>query len=137
MEKHFVIFYSPGTFVSEQSERPIDSWAPAAAVRMADEIRERHGATPYGFVFTTRSRGPNDLDSKESARSGVYYLGGKIETRAEVEARNAPDEQIMRDNMRINKIERVIINTNSWKVTMPFKECDVLLDYTPPALSPA
>jgi len=26
MEKHFVVFYSPGTFVAETSSRPIDAW---------------------------------------------------------------------------------------------------------------
>lgn len=76
VSKHFVTFYSPGTFVAETSERPIDSWDVPAAVAMAREIKERHNAVPYAFRFTTRSRGPDDLDSKQSASSGYYYLSG-------------------------------------------------------------
>lgn len=38
MEKHFVTFYSPGTFVAESSEQPIASWDTDAAVVMARAI---------------------------------------------------------------------------------------------------
>lgn len=133
MEKHFVTFCSPGTFVPETSEKPIDSWDVEAAKAMALSIHERHGATPFGFYFSTRSRGPNDLDSKQSARSNFYYLGGRVETRAQVEARNDPKEEILRSNMRINDIERIIINDNSWRFTSGLKPDDVVLDFTPPA----
>lgn len=64
MKKHFVTFFSPGTFVSETSEKPIDSWDVDTAVEMSTQILERHGARPYGFRFSTRERGQEDLDSK-------------------------------------------------------------------------
>lgn len=131
MEKHFVTFYSPGTFVSEESELPIDSWNIKKAQEMAHGITERYNATPYAFQFSTRTRGPNDLDSKVTKRSALYHLGGRIETLAEVEARNDPTEDILRRNMRCNDIARVIINNNSWRHTMPFTEKDVRLDWTP------
>ncbi len=131
MDQDFVTFFSPGTFVSETTQRPIDSWDVEAATQMARDIKERHGATPYGFQFTTRSRGPDDLDSKVSARSCTYYLGGRVETLAEVEARNDPKEEILRFNMRGNGIERIIINDNSWRFTGPLKDGDVVLDFTP------
>jgi hypothetical protein len=128
MQKHFVTFLSPGTFVSETTERPIDSWDVEAAVKMAREIKERHGAVPYGFRFTTRTRGDDDLDSKVTDKSPIYYLGGKVQTRAEVEARNAPDEAILRSNMRSNGYDRIIVNTNSWRFTAPLEADDIVLD---------
>jgi hypothetical protein len=135
MKKHFVEFYSPGTFVSEVSGRPINSWNVDKAVEMAMAIKERYGARPYGFRFTTRERGENDLDSHESAKSNLYYLGGRVETREEVEARNDPKEEILRSNMRINDISRIIINDNSWRFTAELNDDDVILDVKFPAKS--
>ena len=131
MQQHYVHFLSPGTFVSEENIEPVDSWDVEAAQERAHSILQRHNATPYGFVFTTRSRGPDDLDSKESARSGIYYLGGRIETLAEVEMRNDPKESILRTNMRNNGIDRIIINDNSWRFTTGLRESDVVLDWKP------
>lgn len=133
MIKHFVIFYSPGTFFHEQTEKPIDSWDVEQAKQMARTITERYDATPFAFQFSTRKRGPKDLDSKEVKRSGYYYLGGKIETLAEIKKRNAPDERILVRNMENNEWDRVIVNTNSWRIVQPFTDKDTLLEYTPPA----
>lgn len=129
MTRHFVTFYSPGTFVAEESTRPIAAWDVVQAKAMAKTIKERHGATPYGFRFTTRGRGSADLDSREQARSPMYYLGGTVETLAEVEARNAPDEEILRSNMRGNGYDRIIVNTNSWKGTYPLMPDDIVLPW--------
>lgn len=106
--QHFVTFYSPGTFLAETTTKPIKSWNVGAAVRMASTIKERYGATPFGFRFTTRSRGPKDLDSKQVKASHMYYLNGEVFTRAQVEARNDPKEEILRSNMRCNNIERIV-----------------------------
>lgn len=136
MEKHFVTFLSPGTFVSETTEKPIDSWDVDAAVKLAADICERHASRPYGFKFSTRARSADELDSKVVAQSGVYYLGGKIETRAEVEARNDPKEHVLRTNMRINNIERIVINDNSWRFTAALNDGDTVLDVTLPPRKP-
>jgi hypothetical protein len=133
VEKHFVTFYSPGTFVAETTEKPIDTWDVNKAMEMAHDVIERYGATPYGFQFSTRSRGDDDLDSKRSAESPFYHLGGKIESLAEVEARNDPKEEILRSNMRENDYDRVVINDNSWRSTRPFAKDDVMLDWKPKA----
>lgn len=129
MQKHFVTFYSPGTFVAETTTRPIDSWDVDAAMRMAREIKERHGAVPYGFQFTTRSRDDNDLDSTVSARSNLYYLGGKIVTIDEIRARALPEERTLLRNMEGNNWPRIIVNTNSWKWTQPLNDTDVILEW--------
>lgn len=131
MKKHFVTFFSPGTFFDEERERPVDSWDVAAASEMAHGIVERYNATPFAFQFSTRTRGQDDLDSRESARSCTYYLGGRIETRAEIEARNDPKENILRSNLRSNDIDRVIVNDNSWRTVRPLKPTDVILDWKP------
>jgi hypothetical protein len=128
MEKHFVQFLSPGTFVSECSEKPIDAWDVDAAVRMARDIKERHGARPYGFRFVTYQREDDDLNSHETARGSIHYLGGRIETRDQVEARNDPNEHILLQNMRSNDIKHIIVNDNSWRFTGEFRDDEVLLD---------
>lgn len=129
MEKHFVTFYSPGTITAETSTKEIDAWDTAAACEMARGIKERYDAVPYGFRFSTRGRGPDDLDSKKIATSGFYYLGGKIETLAEVEAREPGS--ILASNMRINRWDRVVTNNNSWRWTQPLRPDDTVLEWTP------
>lgn len=129
MKKHFVTFLSPGTFFSEQSERPVKSWDVDAAKGMAASIKERHNAIPYGFYFTTRERKDNELDSREVKRSGMYYLGGIVETLSEIEKRGDPKEKTLLSNMRSNKWNKVITNNNSWKVTQPLLESDIVLDW--------
>jgi hypothetical protein len=131
MQKHFVTFLSPGTLVAEDSTFTVDSWDVNAAMEKAHTVVERHNATPFAFFFTTRSRGEDDLDSKVTAKSPTYYLGGEVFTREEIEARNLKDEIILRDNMRSNDIKRIIINRNSWKTTQTLHDDDVVLDWKP------
>lgn len=132
MQAHFVTFYSPGTLFPEETTKPIDTWNVEAALLLAAAITERHGAKPYAFAFSTRSRGPNDLDSKVTARSHFYFLGGKILTRADIAARNDPSDEILLKNMEYSDIPRVVENTNSWKVTVPLGPQDVVLQWPRP-----
>lgn len=129
--KHFVTFFSPGTFVAEHSGKEVDAWNVDLACELAHGIVERYGATPYAFYFTTRGRGPADLDSKEIARSPTYYLGGKVETLAEIKTRNSLDDQILISNMESNGCPVVIVNTNSWRWTQALQPTDIILDWTP------
>jgi hypothetical protein len=129
VEKHFVTFYSPGTFVAETTEKPIDSWDVEQAKKMAREIKERYGAVPYGFRFSTRGRDDDDLDSHEIAQSPLYYLGGKVETLEEVKARATSKDKILISNMECNHYQRIITNANSWKWTQPLRPTDVVLDW--------
>lgn len=129
--QNFVTFYSPGTFVAEESTKPINAWDIEVAKKMAHTVVERYGATPYGFQFSTRGRGDDDLDSKEIARSPFYHLGGKVETLAEVEARNDPKEENLRSNMRGNGYEKIVINDNSWRSVSQLGKTDIVLDWKP------
>jgi hypothetical protein len=129
VEKHFVTFYSPGTFVAETTEKPIDSWDVKKAMGMARGIKERYDALPYGFRFSTRTRGDEDLDSKVTATSNLYYLGGKVETLKQVKARATKKDEILVSNMEINGYKRIITNTNSWSWTAPLLPGDVVLNF--------
>lgn len=131
MKKHYVTFFSPGTFFDEDTTKEIDSWDVALATKMAKSITERYSATPNSFQFSTRERGPKDFDSKETKRSVTYYLpGAVVETLKEVEARNDPSEEILRNNMRGNgylKIVRSAPNAKGWRWCKPLNKGDVVL----------
>lgn len=138
IEKHQVTFYSPGTFVSESSTYDIESWDTAKAVELSEKVKERYGAKPYGFVFETLLTMPNipsangdsfSVQPKLKERSGIHFLGGKLETYDDVVNRNDPKENILRSNMRYNEEARIVcINTNSYKSTIPFSEKDCIVD---------
>lgn len=127
IEKHFVTFYSPGTFVAETTEKPIDSWDIETAKKMAAKITERYDATPYAFKFTTRSREDKDLDSHVTKTSPMYYLNCKVVTLAEIKKRNAPKDSILISNMEGNGWDKVVQSTKGWQWTQPLEEGDVVL----------
>lgn len=125
---HFVTFYSPGTFVAEQTRKPVESWDVAAAFAMSKEIEERHGARPFGFQFSTNSRGDANLDSKEVARSPMHFIKGTVRTLAEVEREANPGERTLLANMRGNGWDKVVTTKNGYTWTQPLKPEDVVLD---------
>lgn len=127
MKAHFVTFISPGTFVCEETTKPIESWDTKEAVKMSKKITERHGAKPFAFMFSTRERGEKDLDSKTTNTSGRYFIRGKILTLADVE-KQMPKETILISNMRCNGINKVVVNDNSWRSIQPIYPKDVVLD---------
>lgn len=124
MEKHFVKFFSPGTFVAETSVRPIDSWDVDKAAKMVAEISERYGAKPYGFCFFTKARKDNELDSKIVARSGMYYINGVVKTLEEIKAENNPNDRILISNMESNGWSRIVTTYTPYKWTQPFEPGD-------------
>lgn len=128
MQKHFVTFFSPGTFVAETTTKPIESWDVNQAVEMAKSVVERYNALPYGFRFSTRERGENDLDSHEVKTSAMCYLGGEVLALEEIKARNNPDDRILISNMECNGWQRVVINKNSWSWCQPLASGDEVLD---------
>lgn len=128
VQQHFAVFYSPGTFVAETTEKPVSRWDVAEAVALADSITERYGATPYGFRFITRGRAADELDSRQIAASPMHYLDCKVETLEEIEARDLPDESILRSNMRCNGYDRVAVTTKGWKWTQPLQPDDIVID---------
>lgn len=139
IERHYVKFFSPGTFMSETTVHPIDSWDTRKAVEMAERVVERYGAKPYGFTFLTMLEaepvgdgrgGKLKVEPRCLRTSGMHHLGGKIETLDEVEARNSPKENILRLNMAGNGYWIVCVTTNSYRSVQPFDEKDVLVGPT-------
>ena len=126
MKKNYVIFLSPGTFVSETSKIEIDSWDTTKAMEMARGIKQRHAATPYGFYFEEWESG--EWEPKRIRESNMYYLGGKIKTLADIP--DIPENRILRANMEGNGYDRVLENTNSWKITLPLNKNDVILSFS-------
>lgn len=134
MKKHFVTFYSPGTFVSEHTTESISSWDIKKAIKMASSIKERHGAVPYGFRFSTRIRSEKDLDSNVSKTSGIYYLPHcKILTLDQIKKKNDPRDSILISNMEINKWNKVVQTTKGWKSTFPLKNGDIVIKQKGPS----
>lgn len=128
MKKHFVTFYSPGTFFPEKTTKPIDEWDIIKAAKMAKTITERHSAKPFGFRFSTRERKDDEFDSKVTKTSNMYYLGGKIMTLSEIKLQRDPKNNILISNMENNGWDRVIENNNSWRVTRPLEKGDIVLE---------
>ena len=129
MQKHFVIFFSSCTFITEQTQKPIDNWDKEKAVEMSRRITERYGAKPYGFCFTTRERKFTELDSREIKRSNMYYLGGDVLTLKELKAKNDPRNQILISNMECNGHNSIVVNNNSWQWIQPLNDDDEVLNY--------
>jgi hypothetical protein len=129
MEAHFVTFLSPGTFVFEETTKPIESWDAEKASEMARDIKERHGAKPFAFEFSTRARKDDELDSKVVNRSGRYYLGGRVMTLDEVKS-EMPKEQILIGNMECNEWDRIVVNTNSYRTIQPLNDDDTVLNWS-------
>jgi hypothetical protein len=127
MKRHFVTFYSPGTIVAETTEKPIDSWDAEKAKAMASEITERYNATPYGFRFSTRERGPEDLDSKVTKVSPMHYINCRVETLEEIKARGDEAERTLVSNMEINGWDKVVRTKSGWGWTQPLEKDDVVL----------
>lgn len=128
MTKHFVTFYSPGTFLMETDQREIEAWDVDAAVELAKSIDQRYGARPHSFKFSTSHRAEDDWQPKIVEESPLYILGGTVKAIADLEAENDPSNEIAIANMRRNGIERVVDNRNSYKSMLPLRDGDVLLD---------
>jgi hypothetical protein len=107
--KHTVTFYSPGTFISETTIRPIKKIDVNKAVEMAQSIEDRYGAKPYAFSFTSTS-----FFGKKKI-SGKYYLKGKVRTLEELKLENNPENTILIQNMELMQADRIIETTTPWK----------------------
>jgi hypothetical protein len=130
LQKHYVEFISPGTFFPETTLKEVDSWDVKKAEKMARKINERYNSKPYGFRFVTRGRGEKDLDSKVIKTSPTYYIDAIEISAAEILAGTRKDETILRDNVRINDIKRLVTNgpnSKTYKFFLPLQDGDVVL----------
>lgn len=128
VKKHYVEFASPGTFVSESTQKEIEGWDIAKAIEMMSGIVERYGARPYGFRFLTYGRGADDLNSREIARSHFYYVNCDILTRDEILTGTDPELRIMRLNVECNGIDRVARTRSGWLGHFPMGDKDEVIE---------
>ncbi len=137
VRKHYVTFYSPGTFYPEQSTKPIGEYDTKEAVRMSKEVLERYNAKPHSFRFTTYIEvedvpdgegGFSKVEPKKVGESCTYYLGGRVRTIDEVKIKACKEERILLSNMECNKEYVLIENTNSYRHTGFFYEKDCIVD---------
>jgi len=127
VKKNYVTFYSPGTMVAETTKREVSSWNVDKALKMMEDIKERHGATPYGFCFTTMKRGLRDFEPKETARSGMYYVNCKVQTLEEMEKTHNPAESTLLQNMKTNGWDKIVTTTSGWTWSHPLQDGDIVL----------
>ena len=127
VSKYFVRFYSPGTFVADTrvSKQPIDAWNVPLALKLSESIMEWHGARPYGFRFETWGRTADELDSRIVEKSGMYYIGGLVQTVADLEG--DPKNNVLIANMKGNGWDRVITSIKGYQWTQPLHADDIVL----------
>lgn len=114
MKQHFVTFLYPGSFFPEESTVAVESWDP-------EPWRNWEASRPYrpfAFYFTTRERGDADLDSRQTAKSGRYYLGG--ETFHVDELPQDESHRILRSNIAQHEGKTAIrCSTGNWQPFLP------------------
>ena len=119
--RHFVKFFSPGTFVAEITTKEIDSWDVDKALNMAKQIVERHNARPHSFCFTTT------IGGKITNTSNAYCINCVVKTLDQLKAENDPRNKILIINMECNGWDRVVTTNNSYEWTVPFFEGDQIV----------
>lgn len=136
VEKHYVVFYSPGTIFHETRQQPIESWGIPEACMRARNVVERHGAKPFAFTFITvltadpipdGRGGMLNVEEKQIAKSSLHFLGGMVQCYDDLLA-NPEGQEILISNMRYNNIPYVVVNENSYRSFNPFGEHDVVVD---------
>ena len=128
MRRHFVTFYSPGTFTGKTTTESIPSWDVDLAMEMAGDITDRCNCRPYGFRFSTRQRDDDDLDSREVEKSNLYYLpGAKVRTISDIRDDNNPCNRTLLSNMETNGWAKIVVSSPPWKWTRPFMSGDIIL----------
>jgi len=138
--KDYVVFFSPGTFVAEQTRKPIEGWDTRIAVQMAAEIVERYDATPYGFSFTTvRTLDPIPdseggyfrVEEKVVKESGTYYIDGEVLTESDIRRRAEEFGGLKKlDTLLFNvrHMKHVVTGVATYRWWKPWQPGDAIVD---------
>ncbi|PZM08070.1 hypothetical protein CPY51_30470 [Rhizobium tubonense] len=127
MSKEYAVFLFNGSFTN--TERPVQ--VPCRDVDRATEIAQQltlqYGAPPFAFHFESR------VDSLDSIgnRSGLYYLGGTIQTLAEIRAECNPSNQRMIWNLEARGIDKIVTNNCPCLACFPLRDEDQVLTWEP------
>ena len=136
VSQDFVTFYSLGHLFPHKVTMTIDCWNVDLALEMLPTLAEKQRARIYGFYFSTRRRGPEELDSSIVSESAIYYLNGTIRTLEELERRNDPSAAILRENMRRNGYTKIVESKIGGYQRTSFLEKDDVVLETPPVSEP-
>lgn len=106
LKQRFVRFLFPGLIVSESTSVAVrDDYTEQQAIKDAEAMKPDK---PYAFQFVVKGREDHELDSRVIQESGLYFIGGRVSTVDEIEARNDPRDSILIGNMRRNDYHRVV-----------------------------
>lgn len=114
-----VVFYSPGTLMSETTQLEIEGntiqKVMINSVLESNNVRERYGAMPYGFKI-------------QGEKYMCYLPHNKIELYDDIKKRNDPKDSILLTNMMNNGWKAIVTTVISWKISNPFCDDDCILD---------
>lgn len=132
--KHYVTFYSPGSFMPETDTVEFPSIDLKAIAAKAKTLSQRYGAKPFGFRVETKEY--EEIITKDDKvfrtktettySSGIYFLTGRVLTLNDVP--DTQENRILRSNMEGNK-KVCVENTNSYRHTSFFNQEDKIIDW--------
>ena len=121
--KYYAEFYAPGTFVSETKEVEIkDPNNYGDIIKIGKALEFRYSAKAY--CFRTYSK---DSKGKRINNSNRIFFGIKIRTIQDVIKDNLPNEQILRDNMINNNMNRIAEPIEGWKTSIALSDDDIII----------
>lgn len=132
-EKYYLVtYFSPGTFFAESSSKEFAEIDLKKIATAAKKVKERHGATPWGFEIVEMRR-PVEKGEFEVVPKTVRQIGGRYHLTGELKRYDDIPEtektHILRSNMWGNDWPIIVENRNSWLSTQPFEQEDVIVDW--------
>lgn len=123
MQQHHVTYLFPGSFFSEESSRKVSAWDVAEALKDIPKLSDTYPPA-FCFYFSTMRREDDEMNGKQVAKSGRYYLGGKVYEYDELP--QGKENEILRLNIQHYDGKRAIkTSAGNWQ---PFLPGDTLLD---------
>lgn len=135
IKEYLILIHVPRVFLKREEEFiPVKELSIQKGKEICSEFEKKHKLIPMSFQFITEIYNGSVITeySDDTIFSGHYYLGGRVYTLEELEKINDPKYEILIRNMKlpifIEKTNKVIINTDTWKWSMPFYKGDIVLD---------
>jgi hypothetical protein len=136
-QKYYTVsFFSPGTFFSETSHKDFQELDLKKICAVAKTMKERHNASPYGFVWEYREL-PTDLPQIEGYKlevtpkvieksTGIIYITGEIIYSKDLISER---DRILKFNLERNYDGVGVINKNSYIFHAGFNEGDMIIGW--------
>lgn len=121
----YVTFFRPGDLTPAMWSEIVETWDVEAALALARKIE---GQRPFAFQFSTIDHTGGERLNK----SPMHYLGGRVETLADIEARNDPCEAAMLEALKRMGPAACTITYAAgldWMRTQPLHPADVVLEF--------